>query len=287
MRKVQFEEMFPWEFAQAMAEAPIGYLPLGVLEWHGEHNAVGLDALKAHAVCVQAAQKSGGVVVPPLYWATDSREDLDRGMYLTGGVEHGERYHVPGNMFWIRAETFHSLLLDIYEAMRRRGFRVIVVVSGHWSERHNLPVILATGEQFLAQHPHMRWILLTDQEVVPDLHYPNEHAAGGETSLLMAIRPDLVDLGQTLETDGALRSYYAEQPDHLRRRRETRNKYIGVYTAVDDGSNDPELTASAERGRLLLSTIAERIAERASALLAETEADHPPSANQEAKSTAS
>jgi len=107
--KVQFEEMFPWEFAQALASTPIAYLPLGVLEWHGEHNAVGLDALKAHAVCVGAAQRSGGIVLPPIYWSTDEREDLPGGGYLTGGVEHGERYHVPGNMFWIRPETFYNL----------------------------------------------------------------------------------------------------------------------------------------------------------------------------------
>jgi creatinine amidohydrolase/Fe(II)-dependent formamide hydrolase-like protein len=61
-RKVQFEEMFPWEVAAAMAEAPLCFLPLGTLEWHGEHAAVGLDALKAHAVCVLAAQRSGGLV---------------------------------------------------------------------------------------------------------------------------------------------------------------------------------------------------------------------------------
>lgn len=274
--KVQFEEMFPWEFAKAIAEAPICYLPLGVLEWHGEHNAVGLDALKAHAVCIRAAQQSGGVVVPPLYWATDSREDSGNGLYLTGGVENGERYHVPGNMFWIRPETFRYLLLDIYEAVRRRGFRVIVVVSGHWSRRGNLPVIRASGEEFLAQHPHMKWILLTDQEVVPDLHYPHEHAAGGETSLLMAIRPDLVDLSKTVETDGLLRSYYTEQPEHLRQRRETKHKYIGVQTDVEDESNDPELTASAERGQLLLETISQRIAERAKALLAEVAANAQP-----------
>lgn len=275
MTKVQFEEMFPWELAQAMAEAPICYLPLGVLEWHGEHNAVGLDAIKAHAICVQAAQKSGGIVVPPLYWVTDYREDLgpEGGTYLTGGIEKGERYHVPGNMFWLRPETYHNVLLDIYEAIRRRGFRVIVVVSGHWSDRYNLAAIRASGEQFLAQHPDMKWILLTDQEVVPDLHYPHEHAAGGETSLLMAIRPDLVDLSKTLETDCALRSYYATQPEHLQRRRETSHKYIGVFTAVEDESNDPELTASMERGQLLLRVISERIAERAQTLLAETVAN--------------
>ncbi|MBU0492061.1 MAG: creatininase family protein [Chloroflexi bacterium] len=271
--KVQLEEMFPWELAQALAEAPICYLPLGAIEWHGEHNAVGLDALKAHAVCVRAAQQSGGVVAPALYWATDSREDLEDGTYLTGGVEHGERYHVPGNMFWLRPNTYHALLLDIYETMRRRGFRAIVVVAGHWSG-HTLPTVRASGADFLAQHPAMRWLLVTDQEVVPDMHYPHEHAAGGETSLLMHIRPDLVDLSKTFETDGVLRSYYAGQPAHLRRRRETSYKYIGVLTCsfmwktgADDGSNDPETTASPERGAQLMAVIAERIAARAQALL--------------------
>jgi creatinine amidohydrolase len=268
--KVQFEELFPWEFARALQQAPICYLPLGVLEWHGEHNAVGLDAIKAHAVCVRAAQISGGVVAPSFFWASDTREDLPDGTYLTGGIEHGERYHVPGSMFWIRPETFRNILLDMFEAVRRRGFKVIMLVTGHWSKAGNLPVIRAAGQEFLALHPQMKWLMLTDQEVVPDLFYPQEHAAGGETSLLMAIQPDLVDLGKTLETDGLLRPWYAGQPEHQQRRRTTENKYIGVLTSAEAGSNDPELTASVERGRQLLAAISQRIAERASALLAET-----------------
>ena len=265
--KVQFEEMFPWEFAQAIAEAPICYLPLGVLEWHGEHNAVGLDAIKAHAICAQAAQQSGGVVVPPLYWATDSREEVE-GTYLTGGVEHGERYHVPGNMYWIRRETFHNLLLDIYEAVRRRGFQVIVVVSGHWPEA-TLSVVRDSGEEFVAQHSEVKWLLVTDQEMAADLGYLHEHAAGGETSLLMAVRPDLVDLSKTLETEGELRDYYTKELKHIERRRETEHKYIGVFTAVEDDSNDPELTADEGKGKMLLEIIAKRIAERARMLLLE------------------
>ncbi len=156
MKKVQYELMFPWELAMAIADVPIGYLPLGALEWHGEHNAVGLDTIKAHAVCMEAARLSGGVVVPPIYWATDSREDPPDGAYLTGGVEHGERYHVPGSMFWIRPETYQELLLDIYEAMRRRGFRAIVVVAGHWS-RYTLPTIRASGQVFKARCPESGW----------------------------------------------------------------------------------------------------------------------------------
>jgi creatinine amidohydrolase len=267
-RKVRFEEMFPWEIAAAMAEAPLCYLPLGTLEWHGEHAAVGLDALKAHAICVLAAERSGGLVVPPIYWAADWREDLPDGGYLTGGVERGERYHVPGNMFWLRPETFHNLLLDVYEAMRRRGFRAIVVVRGHWSIEHNIAAIRETGEVFRRRHPATGWLLLTDQEVVPDLDYPLEHAASGETSLLMAIHPDLVALDKAFETDRSLRTYYAEEPEHLRRRRETAHKYIGLNPASTDASNDPE-RATIERGQVLLEAIVERVVARAQALFVE------------------
>lgn len=263
---VQYERMFPWELAQAMAAAPICYLPLGVLEWHGEHNAVGLDALKAQAICRRAAQISGGVVVPPLYWATDEREELPDGGYITGGVERGERYHVPGSMFWIRPETFQNLLLDIFEAVRRRGFRVLVILAGHWSEG-TMPTLRASVAAFQPRHPELRLLLLTDLELGADLGYLHEHAAGGETSLLMAIDPALVGLDKTLETAGLLRPYYAGQPEHLRRREVTPNKYIGVLTAAEDGSNDPELTASAERGRQLLEAIAARLAQRARELL--------------------
>jgi hypothetical protein len=64
-------------------------------------------------------------------------------------------------------------------------------------------------------------------------------------------------------------AHYAQQPEHLQRRRATKHKYIGVLTGVEDASNDPELTATVERGSLLLETIAQHIAERAQALLSE------------------
>ncbi len=85
----------------------------------------------------------------------------------------------------------------------------------------------------------------------------------------MAIHPDLVALDKTFETDRSLRHYYAKEPEHLRRRRESPHKYIGVNPGVADSSNDPE-GATAERGRVLLETIVERVSARAQALLAET-----------------
>ena len=264
---VQYEEMFPWEIERAISEFPLCYIPLGVLEWHGEHAAVGLDGIKAHAICIAAARKSGGVVIPTTWWGTDWREDLDDGDYLTGGIEHGERYHVPGSMFWIRPETQLNFMLDIYEAIRRRGFEAAIVLAGHWSSRDYLPTLQRSGEVFTHDHASFAWALYTDREMAGSLFYPHEHAAGRETSLLMAIRPDLVDLDLTLETDTKLRDYYRSQPNHLKRRQETPHKYIGVLTGVDDGSNDPELSASVERGTQLLDVISSELASRATAMV--------------------
>jgi creatinine amidohydrolase/Fe(II)-dependent formamide hydrolase-like protein len=154
------------------------------------------------------------------------------------------------------------------KAMRRRGFRAILILSGHCSIAHNIAAIRETGEVFRREHPSTGWVLLTDQEVVPDLHYPLEHAASGEMSLLMAIHPDLVALDKALETTRSLLPSYAGEPAHLQRRRETPHKYIGVDLAVADTSNDPE-GATIERGQVLLEAIVERVAARAQALLAD------------------
>ena len=117
------------------------------------------------------------------------------------------------------------------------------------------------------QHPEVGWLLVTDQELATGLHYPDEHAAGGETSLLMAIRPELVDLSKTLETSTSLMSYYWGLPEHLERHRTTPKKYIGVFTAEEGGVNDPELSASLERGQELLEVISTRIAIKTTQLL--------------------
>ena len=62
MGKVRYEEMLPHEIRTAREERALAYLPLGTLEWHGPQNAVGLDGLKAHALCCEFAAEHGGLV---------------------------------------------------------------------------------------------------------------------------------------------------------------------------------------------------------------------------------
>src|SRR5450756_98374 len=48
--KVRYEELLPHEFLDRLAKNPVGYLPLGTLEWHGPHNALGADGIQARGL---------------------------------------------------------------------------------------------------------------------------------------------------------------------------------------------------------------------------------------------
>ena len=47
--------MFRHELEAAIEACPLVYFTYGLCEPHGPHNAVGLDALKAHAIASRAA----------------------------------------------------------------------------------------------------------------------------------------------------------------------------------------------------------------------------------------
>jgi creatinine amidohydrolase len=68
MSEVRRERMFPDQLEAALAASPVIYFVYGLCEPYGPQNPVGLDALKAHAICVKAAQTYGGIVAPPHYW---------------------------------------------------------------------------------------------------------------------------------------------------------------------------------------------------------------------------
>src|SRR5262245_31885742 len=63
------ELLYGEELFDRIRERPLAWLPLGILEHHGEHLPWGLDGLKAHAVCLRLAARLGGVVLPPNHFA--------------------------------------------------------------------------------------------------------------------------------------------------------------------------------------------------------------------------
>ena len=65
-RTYKYEEMYPDELQSAVETFPVFILPTGLLEWHGKHLPLGLDALKVYAICLEVAEVLGGGIVMPL-----------------------------------------------------------------------------------------------------------------------------------------------------------------------------------------------------------------------------
>jgi hypothetical protein len=71
-KKMRWEFLREEEFPSAIEKAGgLCVIPIGCLEMHGEHLPVGTDSLKAHALAVLAAEKTGAVVFPTAMWFGD------------------------------------------------------------------------------------------------------------------------------------------------------------------------------------------------------------------------
>ena len=58
--EVRYSELRPAEFRTRLAERPLAYLPLGTLEWHGEHLPLGADSIQSEGLMIECARRLGG-----------------------------------------------------------------------------------------------------------------------------------------------------------------------------------------------------------------------------------
>jgi len=217
--EVRYERLRPDQIATRRQACPVAYLPLGTLEWHGRHLPVGNDALKAHALCVRFAQEIGGLAMPPLYWG-DNRADIAEVVFRPEHFSNLSEDHTRGiadalglspTDFSIAAEKaktaggwdlFEQLLLSAFRELESLGFEVTVVICGHYPTKG--PAQRA-AEKYRTEGK-MRLLPYIGFDLVADQGFRGDHAARWETSLLMALEPDLVDLSRlgTAGPDGYL-----------------------------------------------------------------------------------
>ena len=187
----KYEQLRPAQIEAIRAQAPIAYVPWGALEWHSYHAPIGLDGLKAQGFCEAMAQETGGVVLPVVYVGTDTIKPY-KGFHHT--IEHP-------------AETVTMLCLEFLQQIVDEGFKVIVLVTGHYGEGQ-VKAIQKAAESFRESHPRIGLWAFPDSEPLEGA-YPKNHAARGETSLQLLFKPELVDVSTlpsgretTLDDDG-------------------------------------------------------------------------------------
>lgn len=188
--KHRWEEMLPHEFVQARDRFPVCYMPYGLAEPHGAYNALGLDWIKAAGIMSRAAQNVGGIVAPASVWhISDMPEFHDngagQGWFHDVGIRKSLCSSIPQSLF-LQNAMFHLRAIDA------AGFKAAFLMTGHgagdalkWVVEYYLR---KTGSPLVA-------VGLMDFELIDrSLPYRGDHAGMTETSQLMALRPDLVDL---------------------------------------------------------------------------------------------
>jgi len=190
-REVRLERMRPAEVDQARQEQPAIYVPFGSIEWHGYHNPVGLDAIKAHEQLVGLAVRSGGVVYPPVFFGS--------------GGGHLEWPHT----YMVSSDPMVSVVSQLLMGFEKKGYRKTILLSGHYPNRSEY--LDQAISAYTAKAGKMAVLALVENQIP---HGLGDHAAKYETSFMLYLHPETVD-GEALRGDGkpvaAETSFLSEQ----------------------------------------------------------------------------
>jgi creatinine amidohydrolase len=210
---MRYEMMLPHQIRDAIKTNVPVVLPLGVLEYHGEHLAVGMDTLAVVKILELLEDELNLVILPPFYYGASS--------YAVAAPEGNGSLHVD-------SQILLPLAQQIYSGLLRIGFRKIHAIIHHQTENFaaGMPTDLAFrlaarqtifaflekqhgegwwGQEKMADYyaqqstgdDPFNWIkvhpLMTNETMAG---YPFDHAGQGETSLMMALCPQAVDLAR-------------------------------------------------------------------------------------------
>ena len=181
-----------WPKAQERA-AYTCILPIGILEKHGPHVPLGSDLIMAREWSARAARQEYVVVFPDFFYGQ---------IY--------EAKHQPGT-FALPSRLVWELLDATVEEIARNGFKKIVIVNGHGGnpqllryfvqsqlERRRDYVVYFFDPAYDAKAEEEKFKPLRKSDPSVDLH-----AGETETSVLLYLRPDLVQMPRAAEESGA------------------------------------------------------------------------------------
>jgi creatinine amidohydrolase len=233
----RWEEMTCPDFAEAVkTTGGVCIVPIGCLEKHGPHLPLGTDAFASLKIAELAVAQEPAVIFPAMF---------------LGWIHDGK--HHPGAVA-LPPDTLMSIYEGIGEECARNGLRKVIFLNGHGG---NEPFLYYFSWKAMAkERSYMLYVLrLEDYIYSPDQEeiIPTGigHAGEGETSMALAVRPELVRMEKAVpsqEAEGRLAhlppvrtsfEWYADWSDH----------YQG------DGS-----LGTAEKGEKLLAGMAEKVA---------------------------
>lgn len=186
MKPVRWEELSFEQIAALPARGiDLAILPVGATEQHGPHLPLGVDTFSAVAVAEAASARTGIPVLPALAY----------------GCSLGHSAKWSGTIS-LRPETLSRIVVEIAEWIVAAGFRRLLLLNGHVT---NWAPLRCGLENIRHQYPELRIALRSLWDLDPEIHAryhadaANFHANCAETGVMLALRPDLVDLAKAVD----------------------------------------------------------------------------------------
>jgi creatinine amidohydrolase len=183
--KYRYGELTWPEVKSAAAENRVAVIPIATIEDHGPHLPIDTDLRLCNAVCEAAVARAA-----------------DRAV-LIPSINHGYSPHhmdFPGAIT-IGAHTLIDYGVDVCRSLARHGFGKLLIVNGHGSNTPFVDIIarLAVVETGVLAAAVNYWRAPGVRQVAEGLRESDKvggmnHACEFETSLYLAIAPDLVDM---------------------------------------------------------------------------------------------
>lgn len=174
---IRLAELTTEDAAVAQRRAALAILPVGAVEQHGPHLSVMTDARIAEEFAARLAGLLGeSALLCPL---------LPYGL-----SEHHERF---AGTVTLTPTTYMAVLLDLVASLAKQGFDRVIVVNGHGGNVDALTLVArrARSEQGVLV-ASMMWAKLAREVCAAAAGDAYGHACELETSLAMALAPDLV-----------------------------------------------------------------------------------------------
>jgi len=152
-------------------------VPFGSTEQHGPHLPISTDTILAACIAEEAGRRTETMVAP----------------VMPVGFSPGLHTLFPGTLT-LGAQTYISLVLDIFESIVSSGFRDILVLTGHGMNQAPLKTAML---EFLNKHDGRGWVMgYWEAEEVAALTEKGDgvHCTILETSLMLYLRPKLVEM---------------------------------------------------------------------------------------------
>jgi len=180
------ERMTRPEALRALQKRPLAILPIGATEQHGPHLPLGTDTFMAAEIGRRLAARTGALLFPalPVGYSWVWRE-------------------IPGTLV-IDEATLQQVIKDVAHNLHRQGVNMLVLINGHGANESAIKYAvrelvdeIAMRVLYFSYFNHFGEV---EKQVIQSPKWNGMvHACEEETSLLLAVKPELCHMERAVK----------------------------------------------------------------------------------------